>query len=57
VQGKDAPNPLQKVNENFSAIGRQRADQLLKVPMEAAAVKQWGDKAKVPAKYKKEYGG
>jgi hypothetical protein len=57
AQGKDAPNPLQKVNENFNAIGRARADQLLKVPMEAAAVKQYGDKAKVPAKFKKAYGG
>jgi hypothetical protein len=56
-QGKDAPNPLQKVNENFSRIGREQADTLLKVPMEAAAVKQWGDKAQVPAKFKKAYGG
>jgi hypothetical protein len=56
-QGKDAPNPFQKVNENFNAIGRARADQLLKIPMEAAAVKQYGDKAKVPAKFKKAYGG
>jgi virulence factor Mce-like protein len=57
TQGKDAPNPFQKVNENFNAIGRARADQLLKIPMEAAAVKQYGDKAKVPAKFKKAYGG
>jgi hypothetical protein len=57
AQGKDAPNPLQKVNENFSRLGREQADTLLKVPMEAAAVKQWGDKAQVPAKFKKAYGG
>jgi phospholipid/cholesterol/gamma-HCH transport system substrate-binding protein len=57
VQGKDAPNPAQKVNENFSRLGREQADTLLKVPMEAAAVKQWGNKAQVPAKFKKAYGG
>jgi len=33
------------------------ANKLLKVPMEAAAVRQYGDKARVPEKYKKEYGG
>jgi hypothetical protein len=56
-QGKDAPNPAAKYNENLSRIGREQANKLLKVPMEAAAVKQWGDKAQVPAKYKKAYGG
>jgi len=40
----------------MSRIGREQADKLLKVPMEAAAVKQYGDKAKVPEKFKKEYG-
>jgi virulence factor Mce-like protein len=45
-----------KYNNNLARIGRQRADKLLKVPMEAAAVRQYGDKAKVPAKFKKEYG-
>ncbi|MEA2424850.1 MAG: phospholipid/cholesterol/gamma-HCH transport system substrate-binding protein [Thermoleophilaceae bacterium] len=56
LQGKDAPNPLQKVNENFSRLGREAADKLLTVPMEAAAVKQYGDKAQVPARFKKKYG-
>jgi virulence factor Mce-like protein len=45
-----------KINERFSRIGRQRADKLLKIPMEAAAVQQYGKKAKVAEKYKKEYG-
>jgi phospholipid/cholesterol/gamma-HCH transport system substrate-binding protein len=56
-QGKDAPDPAAKYNANLARIGRERANKLLKVPMEAAAVKQWGDKAQVPAKYKKAYGG
>ena len=47
---------LAKFNSNLSRIGREQADKLLKVPMEAAAVKQYGDKAKVPEKFKKEYG-
>jgi len=47
---------LAKFNANMSRIGREQADKLLKVPMEAAAVKQYGDKAKVPEKFKKEYG-
>ena len=47
---------LAKFNSNLSRIGREQADKLLKVPMEAAAVKQYGDKAQVPAKFKKEYG-
>jgi phospholipid/cholesterol/gamma-HCH transport system substrate-binding protein len=48
--------PLAKFNENLARIGREQADKLLKVPMEAAAVKQYGDKAQVPEKFKKEYG-
>src|SRR4051812_18259497 len=51
-----ADNIVDQVNENFSRIGRQQADKLLKEPMEAAAVRQYGDKAKVPARFKKEYG-
>jgi phospholipid/cholesterol/gamma-HCH transport system substrate-binding protein len=47
---------LAKFNSNMSRIGREQADKLLKVPMEAAAVKQYGDKAKVAEKFKKEYG-
>jgi hypothetical protein len=45
-----------KYNENLARIGREQADKLLKVPMEADAVRQFGDKAQVPAKFKKEYG-
>jgi phospholipid/cholesterol/gamma-HCH transport system substrate-binding protein len=57
VLGKGDGDPMAKFNDNLSAIGREQADKLLKVPMEAAAVKQWGDKAQVPARFKKEYGG
>jgi phospholipid/cholesterol/gamma-HCH transport system substrate-binding protein len=46
-----------KYNENLSRLGREQADKLLKTPMEAQAVKQFGDKAQVPAKFKKEFGG
>ena len=53
---KGGGDPLGKFNSNLSRIGREEANKLLKVPMEAAAVKQYGDKANVPAKYKKEYG-
>src|SRR3954452_21255440 len=49
-------DPLATFNDNLSAIGRQQADTLLKTPMEATAVQQWGDKAQVPLKFKKEYG-
>jgi phospholipid/cholesterol/gamma-HCH transport system substrate-binding protein len=49
-------DPMAKFNEQLSALGRQQADTLLKVPMEAAAVKQYGDKAQVPEKFKKEFG-
>jgi virulence factor Mce-like protein len=55
-KGQSTADPFAKVNANFSRIGRERADQLLKVPMEAAAVRQYGDKAKVPEKFKKEFG-
>ena len=48
---------LAKFNANLARIGREQADKVLKVPMEAAAVKQYGDKAQVPARFKKEYGG
>jgi hypothetical protein len=41
----------------MARIGREQANKLLKVPMEAAAVRQYGDKAKVSDKFKKEYGG
>jgi phospholipid/cholesterol/gamma-HCH transport system substrate-binding protein len=33
-QGKDAPDPLAKVNRNFARIGREEADKLLEIPME-----------------------
>jgi phospholipid/cholesterol/gamma-HCH transport system substrate-binding protein len=56
AQGKNGgTDPLLKVNENFSALGREAADKLLKVPMEAAAVRQYGAKAQVPARFKKEF--
>ncbi len=55
-QGKFNGDLVAKVNANFARMGREQADKLLKVPMEAAAVRQYGDKAQVPAKYKKEYG-
>jgi virulence factor Mce-like protein len=55
-KSQSANDPFAKVNANFARIGRERADQLLKVPMEAAAVRQYGDKAQVPEKFKKEFG-
>ncbi|HEX6712655.1 MAG TPA: MlaD family protein [Thermoleophilaceae bacterium] len=45
-----------KYNEQLNALGRAEANKLLKVPMQAAAVRQFGDKAQVSDKYKKEYG-
>ncbi|HYZ30041.1 MAG TPA: hypothetical protein VE570_13345, partial [Thermoleophilaceae bacterium] len=48
---------LAKFNANLARIGREQANKLLRVPMEAAAVKQYGDKAQVPERFKKEYGG
>jgi virulence factor Mce-like protein len=45
-----------KYNEQLSALGRAGANKRRKVPMEAAAVRQYGDKAKVAEKYKKEFG-
>ena len=56
AQGKSTPDLLSKFNDNLSRIGREDADKLLTVPMEAAAVRQYGDKAQVPLKFKKEYG-
>jgi hypothetical protein len=56
VPGATTSDLFAKFNENLSALGRQDADKLLKVPMEAAAVRQYGDKANVPAKFKKAYG-
>jgi phospholipid/cholesterol/gamma-HCH transport system substrate-binding protein len=55
-KGDGGGDLVAKFNANLSRIGREQADKLLKVPMEAAAVKQYGDKAKVPEKFKKEYG-
>jgi phospholipid/cholesterol/gamma-HCH transport system substrate-binding protein len=54
-EGKFDGSLLPKVDENFATLGREAADKLLKVPMEAAAVKQYGDKAQVPEKFKKEF--
>ena len=45
-----------EVNGNFAKIGMRLADKLLKVPMEAAAVRQYGKKAQVAEKFKKEFG-
>jgi virulence factor Mce-like protein len=55
--GNGPQDLLSQFNQNLSSIGRERADQVLQVPMEAAAVKQYGDKAQVPARFKKEFGG
>jgi phospholipid/cholesterol/gamma-HCH transport system substrate-binding protein len=55
--GKGDPSDLlSKFNSNLSEIGRERANTLLKEPMEAAAVRQYGDKAQVPELIKKRYG-
>ena len=56
VPGASTQDLFAKFNANLSRIGREQADKLLKVPMEAAAVRQYGDKAKVPARFKKEFG-
>jgi phospholipid/cholesterol/gamma-HCH transport system substrate-binding protein len=56
AQGKDAPNPAEKYNDQLSALGRREANTLLKTPMEAAAVQQYGDKAQVPKRFKEKYG-
>jgi phospholipid/cholesterol/gamma-HCH transport system substrate-binding protein len=49
-------DPLAKFNSNLSEIGRQEANKLLGTPMEAEAVKQYGDKADVPLPILKEFG-
>jgi phospholipid/cholesterol/gamma-HCH transport system substrate-binding protein len=50
-------DPLAKgVLDNLTTVARQRADQLLQRPMEAAAVQQYGDKAHVASRFKKEFG-
>jgi phospholipid/cholesterol/gamma-HCH transport system substrate-binding protein len=56
-KGDGGGDLLAKYNANLARIGREQANKLLKVPMEAAAVRQYGDKAKVSDKFKKEYGG
>ena len=53
--GNGASDLVSTFNDNLSKIGIQRADTLLKVPMEAAAVQQYGNKAQVPALFKKRY--
>jgi phospholipid/cholesterol/gamma-HCH transport system substrate-binding protein len=45
-----------KYNDNLTQLGREQADKLLQVPMEAQAVKQFGDKAQVPDSILKEFG-
>src|SRR4051794_39852075 len=55
-KGVTTTDLFSQFNENLSRIGRQAADSLLKQPMEAAAVRQYGDKAQVPIQLKKEYG-
>jgi virulence factor Mce-like protein len=50
-------DPLAKgVLNNLATVARKRADQLLQQPMEAAAVQQYGNKAHVASKFKKEFG-
>jgi virulence factor Mce-like protein len=56
VKGVTTSDLFSQFNENLSRIGRQEADKLLSVPMEAAAAQQYGDKAQVPALIKKRYG-
>jgi virulence factor Mce-like protein len=56
LKGDKNGDPMAKFNANLARIGREEADKLLKVPMEAAAVRQYGDKARVSEKFKKEYG-
>ena len=55
-KGGDAENPFAKYNEQLAALGRKEANKLLGEPMEAEAVRQYGDKAKVPEIFKKRYG-
>ena len=56
LKGEKKGDIASKYNEQLNALGRAEANKLLKVPMQAEAVRQYGDKAQVAKKYKKEYG-
>jgi virulence factor Mce-like protein len=53
--GNGASGLTSEVDQNLSQVAMQRADSVLKVPMQAAAVQQYGNKAQVPALFKKRY--
>jgi hypothetical protein len=57
LKGDNSVDPLAKFHDQLSAFGRTQADKLLTIPMEAAAVRQYGDKAQVPQKFIKEFLG
>jgi virulence factor Mce-like protein len=56
LKGQKQGDIAAKYNENLNNLALDKANQLLQVPMQAAAVQQYGDKAQVAAKYKKEFG-
>jgi hypothetical protein len=56
LKGQKKGDIAAKYNENLNNLALDKANQLLQVPMQAAAVQQYGDKAQVAAKYKKEFG-
>lgn len=52
---KNVPNPFSKYVEQKGELTRAAANTLLKIPMEAKAVEQYGDKALVPESFKRKY--
>jgi hypothetical protein len=55
-QGKYDGSLTPNVDRNWARIGIEQANKLLKVPIQAAAVRQYGAKAQVAEKFKKEFG-
>jgi virulence factor Mce-like protein len=49
LKGQRSGDIAQKYNENLQQLSLDRANQLLQVPMQAAALTQYGDKAQIPA--------
>jgi hypothetical protein len=56
LKGKRGGDMAAKYNEQLNRLGINEANKLLKVPMQADAVRQYGDKAQVAEKYQKEFG-
>ena len=56
LKGQKQGDIAAKYNEQLNNLALDKANQLLQVPMQAAAVQQYGDKAQVLPKFKKEFG-